>query len=56
MMSSVKDNKTEMITIRVTPEEMRLILEWGSADGDLPSKPEVVRRMIEWAAQHRKRR
>jgi hypothetical protein len=49
----MKDGKTEMITIRLTQDEMRLILQWGSEDGDLPSKPEVVRRMIVFAAKHR---
>lgn len=56
MMSSMKDGKSEMITIRLTTEEMRLILQWGSEDGDLPSKPEVVRRMIVFAAQNRKKK
>jgi hypothetical protein len=50
----MKDTKTEQITIKLTPDELRLVLQWGSEDGDLPSKPEVVRRMMIFAVQQRK--
>ena len=52
----MKDGKDEMITVRVTPEQLRLIIDWGREEPDLPSKPEVVRRMIEFAAKQKGKR
>jgi hypothetical protein len=51
-----KDTKTELITIRVTPEEKTLIVEWGKDEPDLPSMPEAVRRMIKFAAKQKGKR
>ena len=50
----MKDRKDAMITIRLKPEELQLVIEWGRAEPDLPSKPEVVRRMIAAAYNQRK--
>jgi hypothetical protein len=51
-----KDTKSELITIRVTPEEMRVIIQWGKAMSGLVSIPEAVRDMIKFAAAERKKR
>lgn len=52
----MKAAKGEMITIRVEPELMELIIAWGKDAEGLPSKAEVVRQMVEYAAKHRSER
>lgn len=52
----MKGAKSEMITIRLSPDELAQVIEWGKEMGGLPSKAEAARDMIVWAAKHKGKR
>ncbi len=45
-----KDARTEMISVRLTPEEKRLVIQWGKAMVGLVTEAEAARDMILFAA------
>lgn len=56
-MLSMAEDKTETITLRVTPELRAKITQWRREQPDLPDESKAIRRMIEMAvAQKAKKR
>jgi hypothetical protein len=50
---SMAEDKTETITLRVTPELRAKITEWRREQPDLPDESKAIRRMIEAAVNQK---
>jgi ferredoxin len=48
---SMAEDKTETITLRVTPELRARLTEWRRQQADLPDESKAIRRIIELATQ-----
>jgi hypothetical protein len=38
---------SEAVTVRMTVDALRILDEWRRAQGDLPGRPEAIRRLVE---------